>query len=264
MRMCAMLTKRPQKRFRTKRIETVVFFNLMLLDHVLFDMDTELSLLVACLASLRVVKKLAGQRMLRESILEPCCMKSSTHLAVESMHAAEGNTNDVQNLCFVFIYETLAMPDIEVDDRMCNHAPVPGFGALPQNHLEFQLLQVATHVNECEEFQDAPQAAQICWSTQHDHFLTANQEDGQTTQIRFNVILVYATLVEPHSWFSTVLRDKLAPPCLQPLPLRLCVIVPRVRDKGIDIVEVRERRLGIKAWVGSIVGQILRSQHREL
>merc|ERR1740121_486586 len=67
-----------------------------------------------------------------------------------------------------------------------------------QHEPEVNLVDGAAHVDKSEELGNAPKTAQERDPAEHHNLLATAQEDWQASQITINVVLVYATLVDPH------------------------------------------------------------------
>mmetsp|Transcript_61713 Transcript_61713/g.198868 ORF Transcript_61713/g.198868 Transcript_61713/m.198868 type:complete len:202 (+) Transcript_61713:322-927(+) len=91
------------------------------------------------------------------------------------------------------------------------------------------------HLHKGEELNDAPKPAQVRLPAQHQQASAAAEEDGQAAQVRLEVALVYAVLVEPDERLAPVLLLEGDPPGLQDAPLCRGAVVPGVRDKGVAL-----------------------------
>jgi len=123
---------------------------------------------------------------------------------IEAIHAAKGGVNDGQDFLLIRRIITAALMRIKIGECRLNCIRVHILLVMSVDWYWLDVTDLPPRVNVCENLNYAPQAAQVSWTTQDHQPFATNQRNWQGSQVRNNISLVDATLVEPKTRLSTV------------------------------------------------------------
>mmetsp|Transcript_23069 Transcript_23069/g.69349 ORF Transcript_23069/g.69349 Transcript_23069/m.69349 type:complete len:213 (+) Transcript_23069:505-1143(+) len=115
-------------------------------------------------------------------------------------------------------------------------------------------------MHEGEQLGHAPKPAQIRRPAEDDQPPATAQEDGQAPQVRLDVPLVDAALVEPDPRLAAVRVGEERAPALHGRPLAGRVVVPRVGHESVAVVQACGHGPRKELGVGVIPGDVGRLQ----